>query len=490
MEVVNERLLTSILTPPLAAGKVMINSPTLDKPGMTMSTIEQQEFNKATTILRIEQEIEPRSMSVVTLGKDAAKFPNDKVKSLCSNAGLSIPEKHVDDFATLLGALDQSIKKMLDEEDYIPEVDLNKYPRSDIHIPEDTDKGGWATKCTAKCIEPKTDLLKGKRIALKDNVALAGVRCTNGTEAMDWTPTIDAKVATRIMDAGGTITGKACCENACMEGVSDTSCTGKVHNPYADKYSCGGSSSGSGRLVATGSVDMAIGCDQGGSIRIPSSMCGIVGLKPTWGLVPYTGIISFECTIDHAGPMAKTVRDTAVLLEAIAGPDGIDDRQSPYLPPGTLEYPSQLDSWMSSVDASKPLAGMKVGVLEEGFKIPGMNDDIHKICSDAVDKFKDLGAEVTTVSIPSHMSGAIVWMCSIPVAGTRQGFFTDMSGRKQLFMLDRILSSNNPLSTETFKALGPGAQNNYIRYLYVEEKYGPQLHAKCGNLLRKASVSI
>jgi amidase len=274
-----------------------------------------------------------------------------------------------------------------------------------------------------------------------------------------------------------------------MEGVSDTSCTGKVHNAYADNYSAGGSSSGSGRLVAVGDVDMAIGCDQGGSIRIPSSMNGIVGLKPTWGLVPYTGIISFECTIDHAGPMAKTVRDAALLLEVIAGPDGIDDRQAPFLPAGMLEYTSQLDSWTKSRDASKPLAGTRIGILKEGFIIPGMNDNISKLCTSAVSKFKDLGAELVDISIPNHLHAAILWMCSIPTAGIRQGFFTDMTGRKQLYIIDRILSSSDPIPQEAFDHLGPGARNNYIRYLYLKEKYGPELHAKCTNLLRKINVS-
>lgn len=217
-------------------------------------------------------------MSVVTLGDDAPKLTPDEIKAIGSKAGLFIKESHIDDFARLLGALDQSVKSVLDDEDYFSQLDLTRYPRTNISIPQgpkETDKGGWATKCSAKSTSPVTELLKGKTIALKDNVALAGIRCTNGTAAVDWTPELDATIATRIMDAGATITGKATCENACMEGVSDTSVTGKVHNPYADNYSCGGSSSGSGRLVATGSVDMAIGCDQGGSIRIPSSMCGV-----------------------------------------------------------------------------------------------------------------------------------------------------------------------------------------------------------------------
>ncbi|KXL41352.1 MAG: hypothetical protein FE78DRAFT_74194 [Acidomyces sp. 'richmondensis'] len=305
-------------------------------------------------------------MSVVTLGDHASKLTAE-IHSIASAAGLHIPESHVDDFASLLGALDQSVKTILDKNDYGPMPNLIKYPRMNISITHgavETDKGGWATKCIAQSIVPTNDLLKGRNIALKDNVALAGVRCTNGTAAMERTLEIDATVATRIMDAGGIITGKAACENACLEGVSDISVTGKVHNPYADNYSAGGSSRGSGRLVPSGVVDLAIGFDQGGSIRIPSSNCGMVGLKPTWGLVPYTGIISLECTIDHVGPMSRNVPDVARLLQAIAGPDGIDDRQSAYLPPQTLEYTKQLYDFLSSMEGpSQSLTGVTVGML-------------------------------------------------------------------------------------------------------------------------------
>jgi len=199
-----------------------------------------------------------------------------------------------------------------------------------------------------------------------------------------------------------------------------------------------------------------------------------------------------ECTIDHAGPMAKTVRDTALLLEAIAGPDGIDDRQPPYLPPGTLEYTSKLDSWLKSADSAKPLTGTRIGILEEGFTIPNMNPNIHRTCSAAVDNFRELGAHVESISIPSHTQASVVWMCSIPVAGTRQGLLSDMSGRKQLYLLDRVVASgrDGKLSQKAFDALSPGGQNLYMRYLYLHEKYGPELHAKCSNLLRKLSVRL
>jgi amidase len=118
-----------------------------------------------------------------------------------------------------------------------------------------------------------------------------------------------------------------------------------------------------------------------------------------------------------------------------------------------------------------------------------MDDNISKLCTSAVSKFKDLGAELVDISIPHHLNAAIVWMCSIPTAGIRQGFFTDMTGRKQLYIIDRILSSSDPIPQKAFDHLGPGARNNYIRYLYLREKYGPELHAKCANLLRKINVS-
>ena len=170
--------------------------------------------------------------------------------------------------------------------------------------------------------------LAGRRIALKDNVCLAGVPMMIGADILEgYVPDVDATIVERILDAGGEIAGKAVCEYYCVSGGSHTSATGPVQNPRKPGYSAGGSSSGSAALVAAGDVDMAIGGDQAGSIRIPASHCGIVGLKPTYGLVPYTGIAPLEITLDTCGPMTADVRDNALLLEVIAGPDGIDSRQ-------------------------------------------------------------------------------------------------------------------------------------------------------------------
>jgi amidase len=118
--------------------------------------------------------------------------------------------------------LNHCAKEILALPDYYPVVDTALYPRTDIHRPigpEATDKGGWAWKATVKAAKPKSAELAGKTIALKDNIALAGVKCTNGTEALDWTPLVDATLVTRILDAGGLILGKAACENNCLGAV-------------------------------------------------------------------------------------------------------------------------------------------------------------------------------------------------------------------------------------------------------------------------------
>lgn len=339
---------------------------------------------------------------------------------------------------------------------------------------------------TVKSTKPTSTQLKGRTIALKDNIALATIPCTNGTSALSWTPTLDATVVTRILDASGLITGKAACENACFEGISDSSVTGLVHNPYADNYSSGGSSSGSGRLVASGAVDMALGCDQGGSIRIPASSSGIVGLKPTWGLLPYTGIVSLEATIDHVGPMTKNVRDAAVLMDVLAGSDGIDDRQPFGLKVGDIKFVEGVEEVLK---AEMPLKGMKVGVLKEGFECEAQDENVTKLVIKAVEELKALGGEVGEFSLPSHKRAAIVWMCNMQIAGMRQGLLSDATGRKGLCLTDRVEATGRHLSQKAFDSFSAGAQNVYMQGLFLEEKYGPVLHARSQNLLRKINVS-
>ena len=174
-----------------------------------------------------------------------------------------------------------------------------------------------------------------------------------------YVPEVDATIVTRILDAGGTIIGKAVCGAFCMEGSSFTASTGLIPNPHKPSHAAGGSSSGSAALVAAGAVDVAVGADQGGSLRIPAAWCGLYGMKPTFGLVPYSGIASIEFTLDHAGPMAANLEDMTRLLQAMAGPDGIDPRQPNIEPP---DYLAALEGGVR---------GLRIACLAEGFERPG-----------------------------------------------------------------------------------------------------------------------
>jgi amidase len=267
---------------------------------------------------------------------------------------------------------------------------------------------------------------------------------------------------------------------------SDTSVTGPVHNPHAHGYSTGGSSSGSGRLLASGQVDMAIGADQGGSIRLPSANCGVVGLKPTWGLVPYTGCISLEATIDHVGPMCKTVQDCATLLEVIAGSDGIDDRQPYNWPQGHVKFGQEIANHLSTTASSPtPLKGTKVGILKEGFEDPMTDPNVAAASRAAIAKLGELGAEIKEISIPLHRDSGMIWMVALPMAGTTQGLLANPSGRKQLLFPTRSEQVGPLLSQTAFDALGPAGQNIYLRGLFLQQTFGSPLHARCTNLLRK-----
>jgi amidase len=240
--------------------------------------------------------------------------------------------------------------------------------------------------------------LFGRRVALKDNICLAGVPMMIGANILEgYVPDVDATIVERILDAGGEIAGKAVCEYYCVSGGSHTSSTGPVQNPRKPGYTTGGSSSGSAALVAAGDVDMAIGGDQAGSIRIPAAHCGIVGLKPTFGLVPYTGIGPLEITLDTCGPMTANVRDNALLLEVIAGPDGIDSRQR-GVPAG--HYTAALDGGVK---------GLRIGVVKEGFGHPNSEPDVDAKVRDAARRLAGLGAAVEDISVPMHGQGFAVW---------------------------------------------------------------------------------
>ncbi len=319
----------------------------------------------------------------------------DKLIEIAAKLGMTLTKAEAEEYHTLMQPNLDAYDIVDAEPDYTPPV---LYPRTSGHAPSKSENpyGAWARIAEVKGAEEGP--LTGKTIALKDNVALAGVPMTNGASTLEgFVPVADATIVTRMLEAGATIKGKATCEYFCLSGGSHTSKPYMVHNPRKMGYSAGGSSSGSGALVAAGEVDMAIGGDQGGSIRMPASYCGIAGMKPTHGLVPYTGVMPIESTIDHTGPMTQTVADNALLLEVLAGSDGLDPRQ----------YAPKTDSYTKALD--RGVKGMKIGVLKEGFVAPNMMPGVKDSVMEAAETYRSLGAVVEEVSIPDHLLAAAVW---------------------------------------------------------------------------------
>ncbi|PAA69533.1 hypothetical protein BOX15_Mlig034493g3, partial [Macrostomum lignano] len=281
----------------------------------------------------------------------------------------------------------------------------------------DNPGNAWYWRCDLKDPAAAQDSslpLAGKTLALKDSVSVAGVPMMNGSKLLEgFVPTEDATVVTRILAAGGRIVGKAVCEDMCFSGASHTTFKGAVPNPHSELHSAGGSSSGCGYLVAKGLVDMAIGGDQGGSIRIPSAWCGIVGLKPTFGLVPYTGALSMMRGIDHLGPMARTVTDAARLLQAIAGldGDGLDRRQPTDL---------RVDNYSESLRGD--LSKYSFGLLVEGFH--GVDEDVDEAVRQLAGKLASAGAKVSKVSVPLHSQSGAFYLPYL-LHGFRATYLTD-----------------------------------------------------------------
>lgn len=254
----------------------------------------------------------------------------------------------------------------------------------------------WARKLSLKTRDDGP--LHGKRVVLKDSICLAGVPMSAGAAFLDgYVPDVDATVVSRVLDAGGEIVGKAMCEYLCSSGGSHTSWPLPVLNPHNPAHSAGGSSSGSAALVAAGEADMSLGGDQGGSIRIPAAWCGIVGMKPTYGLIPYTGMFPIEWTLDHSGPMTADVADNALLLEVVAGDDGLDPRQR------------NLQTAPYATIMRQGVRGLKIGILREGFGGEESDPAVDAMVRAAAERFIGLAAEVSEVSVPVHAIGRAIW---------------------------------------------------------------------------------
>lgn len=302
----------------------------------------------------------------------------------------------------------EAFVRTLDEVEDLPDLIVpTRFPRTPGRrpAPEDDPVNALVRACHVAGTDEGP--LAGKRLGIKDNIAVAGIPVTNGSRTLSYTPQQDAVVVERILEAGGVIVAKTNLDDFSASGFGDTSVFGPPRNPLKPSHSPGGSSGGSSAAVAAGLVDMALGVDQGGSVRMPAAACGLVGLKATHGLVPSFGATYMDHTLDCIGPITKTVREAALLLSVIAG----EDWRDPQWVRGV-----ELDDYLAGVDDG--VEGLRVGVVGESLDLdPG-------VCQPAVvagveaaaGALRAAGADVQPISVPLWSSGFAIWLGTL-VAG-------------------------------------------------------------------------
>jgi aspartyl-tRNA(Asn)/glutamyl-tRNA(Gln) amidotransferase subunit A len=236
--------------------------------------------------------------------------------------------------------------------------------------------------------------LAGVPVAIKDVMSTRGVRTTAGSKSLaHYIPPYDCTAVARMESAGAVVLGKTNCDEFAMGSSNENSAFRPVRNPCDLSCVPGGSSGGSAAAVAADMAVAALGSDTGGSIRQPASFCGVVGLMPTYGRVSRYGLIAFASSLDHIGPLSKTVKDAAIVLRTIAGRDPMDSTSADLPVP---DYVAELE---------RPVRGLKLGVAKEYFG-EGLDDEVRHAVESAIDKLKSLACEIVSVSLP-HTAYAI-----------------------------------------------------------------------------------
>ncbi len=325
-----------------------------------------------------------------------------------------------------------------------------------------------------KCMIPGADsgLLSGKTVSFKDHVAVGGIPMSWGTFALDgFIPDFDATIVNRVLEAGGTIIGKNV-----MNGLAGGFGTGgaigdygRPLNPHNTEHVTGGSSAGSGAAVAAGEVDISFGGDQGGSIRIPAAFCGILGLKPTFGLISHFGIgFGSDQSIDYTGPMARTAEETAAALQATAGYDAYDPRS-------TRDVPETMDVLSGLRDG---VDGLRIGIVKEG--TDSATDEVKDMFMAAIDVLTKNGATVTELSIPEHigMRAAQNALGEGPLSLFKTGFFGAFT---RTYYPSSLIAAINQMWASHADTLAPRTKMSLIAAEMARKNYNGRVYAKGQN---------
>jgi aspartyl-tRNA(Asn)/glutamyl-tRNA(Gln) amidotransferase subunit A len=245
--------------------------------------------------------------------------------------------------------------------------------------------------------------LAGVPIALKDNLCTRGVATTCSSRMLEgWLPPYDATVIGRLRAAGAVAVGKTNMDEFAMGSSTENSAFGPTRNPHDHSRVPGGSSGGSAAAVAAGFAALGFGSDTGGSIRQPAALCGVVGVKPTYGMVSRYGLVAFASSLDQIGPFASTVADAAAALDVITGHDPCDSTSLPGEPP---QASARLDAGVE---------GLRVGVVSELINAEGIGSDVVARTRDAADALAAAGAKVDEVAVPAAIFGLTAYYLIAP----------------------------------------------------------------------------
>jgi aspartyl-tRNA(Asn)/glutamyl-tRNA(Gln) amidotransferase subunit A len=230
--------------------------------------------------------------------------------------------------------------------------------------------------------------LAGVPVAIKDVMVTKGLRTTAGSKILEhFIPPYDCTAVARLEGAGAIVLGKTNCDEFAMGSSNENSAYGPVRNPRDKSRVPGGSSGGSAAAVAAGTALAALGSDTGGSIRQPASFCGVVGLMPTYGRVSRYGLIAFASSLDHIGPLTRTVQDAAIILRTIAGRDPLDSTSANVPVPDYVE------------EMSKPVKGLRLGIPKEYFG-EGLDGETRSAVEGAIEQLRAAGCEIVPISLP------------------------------------------------------------------------------------------
>ncbi|MFB6304723.1 MAG: amidase [Haloferacaceae archaeon] len=323
-----------------------------------------------------------------------------ELQALGERFGIDVDDRRAPDLA-------ETVNGMLEDLDALDALSLTDVAPSPTGIPpggrtwsapDDDPHNAVSVACHVPPGTERDDApLTGTTVGVKDVIAVGGVPMRCGSAVMrGFVPATDATSVDRLRAAGATITAKTNCDEFAGSARGTTGYGPPITNPRDPERTAGGSSGGSAVAVATGRVDVALGTDTGGSVRIPAAFCGVVGLKPTYGLVPLTGVVENTYTQDHVGTFTESVREAAALLDALAGPDDADPASLQAVGRGGTP-----ENYTAAVADSPPASDLRLGLLAEGVG-DGVADRTVARTEAAVDRLSDAGATVREVSVEGY----------------------------------------------------------------------------------------